>query len=50
VHSEDELAPRDAALAAALDSPNPWIVETAKRFIRAGGPTLYPTASAKLDR
>jgi len=44
------LPPSDAALLAALDSPNPWIVDTAKRFIEAGGPTLYPTATARLPR
>ncbi len=44
----DLWAPDERHLLAALDSTNPWIVETAKRFIRAGGPTLYPTASAKI--
>jgi hypothetical protein len=41
--------PADDVLLAALDSPNPWIVDTAKRFIREGGPRLYPTAGAKID-
>jgi hypothetical protein len=42
--------PSEASLLAAFDSRNPWIVATAKRFIEAGGPTLYPTATQRLPR
>lgn len=41
-------APGEHSLLDALDSPNPWIVETARRFIRAGGPTLYPEATRRM--
>jgi hypothetical protein len=49
-HHPELWKPSEASLLAALDSPNPWIVATAKRFIEAGGPTLYPTATQRLPR
>jgi len=49
-YDRDLWAPTEASLLAALDSPNAWIVATAKRFIEAGGPTLYPTATQRLPR
>lgn len=42
------IAPSERVLLDALGSANPWIVETARRFIRAGGPTLYPEATKRL--
>lgn len=41
-------APAERHLLDALDSPNQWIVETARRFIREGGETLYPEAMKRL--
>ena len=42
------VAPSERVLLDALGNANPWIVETARRFIRAGGPTLYPEATKRI--
>lgn len=42
------VVPEERGLLDALRSPNPWVVETARRFIRAGGETLYPEATKRL--
>jgi hypothetical protein len=33
-----------------LDSPNAWVRETAARFIREGGATLYPEAVRRVPK
>jgi hypothetical protein len=47
---ERSRAPAERHLLAALDDPNPWIAETARRFVREGGPVLYPEATRRLAR
>jgi hypothetical protein len=45
-----DWAPSEAALLPALDSPNAWVRETAARFIREGGATLYPEAVRRVPK
>jgi hypothetical protein len=42
------VAPREKLLLDALDSPNPWVRDAARRLVRAGGATLYPAATKRL--
>lgn len=41
------LPPSDATLLEALDSPNPWVRDAARRLVEAGGEALYPEASRR---
>ena len=40
--------PSEPILLAAFDHANPWVRETARRFVREGGPGLYPEATKRL--
>jgi hypothetical protein len=42
------VAPREKLLLDALDSPNPWVRDAARRLVRAGGAELYPEATKRL--
>lgn len=46
--SELDQLPSDSTLADALAHANPWVRETARRFILAGGDALYPEAMRAL--
>jgi hypothetical protein len=45
---EYRWAPGERALLEALDSPNAWVRDGARRLVRAGGATLYPEATKRL--